>query len=83
LDWKNSPFVEFVRIVVGDFLRVVVVWVLLYFFDLLTKYMPVPGFAGSFIHAIHHSGAVILVLALVIFLLIDVVQSLRKKNRRE
>lgn len=78
MDWKNSPFAEFVRIVVGDFLRVVVVWVLLYLFDLLTKYMPVPGLAGSFIHAIHQAGAVILVLTLVIFLLIDIIQSKRK-----
>jgi hypothetical protein len=76
---RTSPFIEFVRIVVGDFLRVAVVWVLLYLFDLLIKYMPVPGFAGPLIHAIHQAGSVALVLILVIWLLIDVVKSLRKK----
>jgi hypothetical protein len=77
---NTNRFVEFVTIAVGDFLRVVVVWVLLYLFDLLTKYLPVAGFAGTFIHAIHQAGSVALVLILVIWLLIDVIQSLRKKK---
>jgi hypothetical protein len=83
LDRENNPFVDFVRIVVGDFLRVAVVWVLLYLFDLLTMHMPVPGFAGRLIHAIHQAGSVALVLILVIWLLIDVIQSLRKKKSRQ
>jgi hypothetical protein len=81
LDWQNNPIVEFVKIVFVDFLRVAVVWALLYLFDLLTEYMPVPGFAGRLIHVIHQSGAVALVLMLVIFLLIDVVQSFRNKKK--
>jgi hypothetical protein len=75
----SRPFIEFVTIVVGDFLRVAVVWFLLYAFDFLTRYLPVAGFAGSFIHAIHQAGSVALVLILVLGLLIDVIQSLRDK----
>ena len=80
VDWKNNPFAEFVKIVLGDFLRVVVVWILLFLFDLLAKHLPVPGFAGKLIQAIHQAGSVALVLVLVIFLLIDVVQSLRTRD---
>jgi hypothetical protein len=78
-NWTTNPLIEFVTIVVGDFLRVAVVWILLFLFDLLTKFLPVAGFAGTFIHAVHQAGSVALVLILVVGLLIDVIQSLRKK----
>jgi SNF family Na+-dependent transporter len=80
LTWKNHPFVEFVKIVIDDFLSVAIVWVLLYFFERLTERMPVPGFAGRLIQAIHQAGSVALVLILVFWLLVDVVQS--RGNRK-
>jgi len=44
---EMSYFFAFVRIVVGDSLKLAVVWVLLYLFQVLNTYLPVRGFAGS------------------------------------
>ena len=80
VDWKRHPFVEFVKIVIEDFLSVAIVWVLLYLFERLTQRMPVPGFAGRLIQSIHQAGSVALVVILVIWLLVDVMQSRRKRQ---
>jgi glutaredoxin-related protein len=61
-------------------LSIAIVWVLLYLFERLTQRMPVAGFAGRLIQAIHQAGSVSLVTILVIWLLVDVIQS--RRNRK-
>jgi hypothetical protein len=81
--WKrlrDGPLVLFISIVLGDFLRLVVVWILLYVFHLLPTYMPVPGFAGRFIEGVHQVGSIAVASLLVWFLIIDVIQSRRVKK---
>ena len=79
--WKplqDAPVVEFVHIVLTDFFKLALVWVLLYLFQLLAKYMPIAGFAGRCIEVIHQIGSVAVATLLVIFLIIDVIQSHRE-----
>jgi len=80
VDAKRHPFVEFVKIVIEDFLSVAIVWVLLYLFERLTQRMPVSGFAGRLIQATHQAGSVALVMILVLWLLVDVIESRRKRK---
>jgi hypothetical protein len=42
--------------------------------------MPVSGFAGRLIQAIHQAGSVALVMMLVLWLLVDVIESRRKRK---
>jgi hypothetical protein len=80
--WKSfreHPFIVFVTIVLGDFLRLAVVWTLLYAFHFLPQYMPIPGFAGKLIEYIHQVGSVVVAALLVWFLVVDVIESHRKK----
>jgi len=80
--WKSfreHPLIIFVTIVVEDFLRLAVVWTLLYAFHFLPRYMPIPGLAGNLIEYIHQAGSVAVAALLVCFLVVDVVQSHRQK----
>ena len=75
---KSRSFLGFVKIVLTDFVKLALVWILLYLFQFLTKYMPVAGFAGRWIEAIHQLGSVAVAVLLVIFLIVDVIQSHRE-----
>jgi hypothetical protein len=75
----RSRFFVFVKIVVGDLFEFSAVWCALYLFHLLTTFLPVEGWAGRFIAAIHQIGSVAVVALLVIYLIVDVVKSRREK----
>ena len=77
---KSLSFLEFVKIVLTDSLKLALIWVLLWLFHFLPKYMPVEGFAGKWMEAIHQLGSVAVVILLVIFLIIDVIESHRENK---
>lgn len=73
-NWMGN-LLTFAKIVVGDTAKLALVWALLYLFQLLTRYLPVNGFAGQLIENIHQAGAVAVAGLLVLFLLNDVYQA--------
>ncbi len=77
---KNTPKFAFVKIIWDDLFKLAVVWVALYLFHLLPEFMPVLGIAGTIIVIIHQAGSVAVAGLLVIFLILDVVESLRKRE---
>jgi hypothetical protein len=74
---ENWGLIKFLEIAVADWLKLTIVWLLLYLFQLLSKLLPVGGFAGRWIEYIHEFGSIAVVLLLISFLLIDVFQALR------
>jgi hypothetical protein len=76
---KTTPSFVFVKMVWDDLWKLAVLWTALYLFHFLPKYMPVPGFAGRLIEAIHQAGSVAVAALLVYFLIMDVWASRSKR----
>ncbi len=84
---SRDKFFSFVIKLVSDWLKLCVVWLLMWAFALLTDYFKVDGWPAVWIHKMHHLGSVIavavLILDLCLNLCIELYRGLRKRATAE
>ena len=79
----QKQVVGFVVKVGGDWLKLCVVWLLMWAFALLTDYFKVDGWPAVWIHKIHHVGSVIAVAVLVLDLCLNLIIELYRGLRQQ
>jgi hypothetical protein len=75
---RVEPFLEGL---LADTLISASLYLALYFFSLLAKYLPIPGWAGTFVENLHAVGIVLAVACFVVLFIVDIMR-IQKEQRR-
>jgi len=77
--WKRAePFLEGL---LADTLISASLYVALYIFQLLARYLPIPGWAGEFVENLHAVGIVLAFACFAVLFVIDIIEVYRRRPR--
>ena len=75
--WED--YAEFASKLIVDFLVSLTIWILLWAFEFVTRFFPIPGWSAAFMENLHAAGAVAGICAFSILSIVDIIRIMRRR----